>query len=433
MKNISSPLLPFKLDYTDEKITSRAGLGLFGEFMHSQRLSTLLNSKITGFKSNHSYSPSDYVAPLLLMLHGGGRYLEDVREISLDRALLDLLQIKQVPSTSAIGDWLRFVGNVKGGLNGLSQCNRVILRKGLKKTGRKEFTLDIDATQIIAEKRSAKLTYKGEYGYMPILGHIAETGMVVHDEFREGNISPQSRNLPFIKACCGKMPNRKQIKRLRADSASYQSAIFNWCEDKGVKFAIGGRMDESVKRAIKELKPAAWKSYQVTSSITTITHCMNKTKNAFTLIIIRRPWQPDLFDQTADDSHRYTLIATNIKGKAESIVRWYNQRSEASENRIKELKTGFNMEYVPCGTTRANAVFFRIGVLAFNLFKLFKMATLPEQWAKHTVQTVRWKFYNTAAKVVMHSRKMFLKVSRSAYKVFEEVRARIREFAEAAI
>lgn len=430
MKNISPALLPFKLDFTDDKITARAGLGLFGEFLYSQQLSTLLNSTITGFKSNHSYRPSDYIVPLLLMLHGGGRYIEDVREISRDRALLDLLQIKQIPSTSAIGDWLRFVGDAKGGLTGLSQCNETILRKGLKRTAKKEFTLDIDATQIVAEKRTAKVTYKGELGYMPMTGHVAETGMVVHDEFREGNVSPGSSNLKFIKDCCSKMPKRKKIKRLRADSASYQSSIFNWCEKKGVKFAIGGRMDESVKTAIKELKADQWKSYQVTSSITCITHCMKKTKKAFNLIIIRRPWQPDLFNENAEDSHRYVLIATNIEGKPESIVRWYNQRSEASENRIKELKTGFNMEYMPCGTTKANAVFFRIGVLAYNLFRLFKMAALPQEWSKHTVQTIRWKFYNTAAKLVRHSRQMWLKVSRSVYNIFEEVRARIREFAE---
>ena len=88
MKNISSPLLPFKLAATDEKITANAGLGLFGEFLHSQRFSQLIVENVRGFNSNHSYKPSEYVVPLLLMLHGCGRYIEDVREISGDEALL---------------------------------------------------------------------------------------------------------------------------------------------------------------------------------------------------------------------------------------------------------------------------------------------------------------------------------------------------------
>ena len=156
---------------------------------------------------------------------------------------------------------------------------------------------------------------------------------------------------------------------------------------------------------------------------------MQKTKKAFDLIIIRRPVQLALFNTNDDEYNRYTLIATNIKGEPASIVRWYNQRGEASENRIKELKIGFSMEYMPCGTTKANAVFFRIGVLAYNLFKMFKMAAMPTEWERHTIQTIRWKFYQTAGKLVMHAGQMWFKVRKTCLSVFEEVRARIREFA----
>ncbi|MBU1109763.1 MAG: IS1380 family transposase [Candidatus Riflebacteria bacterium] len=429
MKNISSPLLPFKLGFTDDKITANAGLGLFGEFLHSQRFSEIIDANVKDFTSNHSYKPSEFITPLLLTLNGGGRYIEDVREIADDEALLQVLQITAVPSSSAIGDWFRFIGGTKSGLNGLSRCNQAIIRKSRKKAGRKDFTLDIDASQIIAEKRSAQITYKGEKGYMPLMGHIAETGMVIHDEFREGNVSPSTSNLKFITKCCAKMPKGMQIKRFRADSASYQAAIFNWCEESDIKFAVGGRMDAAVKTIVKERKESQWQEYQGSSSITRVTHCMGNTSKAFDLIIIRRPWQPDLLDPQADDSERYFLIATNIKGKPESIARWYNQRGEASENRIKELKVGFGMEYMPCGTTKANAVYFRIGVLAYNLFKLFKMATMPKEWSKHTVQTIRWKFYQTAGKLVMHAGQLWFKVRKTCFQIFEEVRARIREFA----
>ena len=32
-------------------------------------------------------------------------------------------------------------------------------------------------------------------------------------------------------------------------------------------------------------------------------------------------------------------------------MQWYCKRGDASENRIKDLKIGFGMEYMPCGTT----------------------------------------------------------------------------------
>jgi len=75
---------------------------------------------------------------------------------------------------------------------------------------------------------------------------------------------------------------------------------------------------------------------------------MNKTKEAFRLIVIRRPYQGTLF---AEEGHslKYTVIATNRIESAEDVVMWYNQRGECSENRIKELKIGFGMEWMPCG------------------------------------------------------------------------------------
>jgi len=33
---------------------------------------------------------------------------------------------------------------------------------------------------------------------MPMIGHLAEAGVVIHDEFREGNIAPTSRNLDVM-------------------------------------------------------------------------------------------------------------------------------------------------------------------------------------------------------------------------------------------
>ncbi|GAB1354346.1 hypothetical protein MASR1M12_30840 [Erysipelotrichia bacterium] len=52
-------VFPFKLTSTDDKITPNAGLGLFGEFLYSQGIAALLDANVNGFKSNHSYKPSE--------------------------------------------------------------------------------------------------------------------------------------------------------------------------------------------------------------------------------------------------------------------------------------------------------------------------------------------------------------------------------------
>ena len=434
MKKISSPLLPFKLETTKDKITPHAGLGLFGEFLHSQRISELIDELLPRRKSPKSYMPSMFALPLLLTMHGGGRHIEDIRDIENDSALCELLGLPKVPSSNATGDWFRFIGSVKNGLSGLVKLNRHLLRRALKKLQLKGFTLDIDATEIVAEKILALFTYKGNQGYMPMVGHIAETGMVIHDDFREGNIAPAAENLTFIKKCVANMPKGKKITMFRADAATYIAEVFNYLEEKNILFAIGGKKDVAVMTLINELKREDWREYQGTSKIASILHTMNDTSQGFRMIVIQKPYQAS-FDASENEENirnSYRVIATNDFDKTEEeIVKWYNQRANASENKIKELKIGFNMEYMPFGTTEANAVFFRLGTIAYNLFKLFQMKALPSEWKKHTVQTIRWKFYQTAAKVVRHAGQLYMKIKEADFNIFEEVRAKIRKFAMA--
>ncbi len=424
---IRQTVLPFKLETTNDLITSHAGLALLGEFAIGLGLKDALDSSLPGPGSGAGYRPSEHVFPLILMLNGGGRSLEDLREIREDVGLKEVLGLDRMASSDATGDWLRRSG-FNGGVEGLGKVNKLLLKRSLKRDKRKGYTLDIDATGIEAEKREAKRTYKGFRGYMPIVGHLAENALIVGDEFREGNDSPGARNLEFVKYCRAQMPKGKDISGFRADSASYQAEIINYCEGNGIEYAIGGDMDSAVKEVIRVISDDQWREYQ-NGHISETVHSMNKTKKAFRLIVIRRPYQGNLFDNGIDEVKKYTVIATNRGGSAEEVVKWYNRRGECSENRIKELKLGYGMERMPCGQFEANAVFFRIGVISYNLGKLFLFSTLDHSWHRHQVQTVRWRLYGVAGKVVYGSRYVYLKVSRSLQELFALVRLRSWEFA----
>jgi hypothetical protein len=423
---IRQTILPFKVEMTRDLITPHAGLALLGEFAAGLGLLDSVDRYLPKPGSGAGYNPSEYIFPLILMLNGGGRSLEDIRQIRVDGGLREILPLERIPSSDAFGDWLRSMG-INGGLYGLEKVNQILLKRGMKYDGIKGYTLDIDATGIVAEKQSAKMTYKGFKGYMPIVGHIAENGLVLGDEFREGNVTPAARNLAFVKYCVRQMPKGKRIKALRSDSAAYQADIINYCEQNGIQFAIGADLDEAVLEAIRAIPDKDWKSYKNGYIAETI-HSMNKTKEAFRLIVIRRSYQSNIFAQE-DVSLKYTVIATNRMESAEDVVKWYNQRSECSENRIKELKIGFGMERMPCGQFKANAVFFRVGVVAYNLFRLFILKALATSWHRHQVQTVRWRLYQIAGKIVFHGGQIFLKVRRGLCQLFADIRLRIWEFA----
>jgi len=423
---IQQTVLPFKLEITRDTITSHAGLALLGEFCVGLDFLRVIDRSLPKPGSGAGYIASEYVFPLVLMLNGGGRSLEDMRVIRGDAGLREILPLKRIPSSDAAGDWLRRMGDGRG-LEGLESVQRKILKRALKYDEAKSYTLDIDATGIEAQKESAEMTYKGFTGYMPIVGTLAENGLVAGDEFREGNQSPGSRNLEFIKYCIQQMPRGKRIKALRADAASYQADIINYCYKEEMEFAIGADLDEAVVRAIKSLPESEWRPYRG-SHIAETVHCMNRTKKAFRLIVVRRSCQQGLFGQE-ENKRRYTAIAANRTEVAEVVMDWYHQRGECSENRIKELKIGFGMERMPCGQTVANAVFFRIGSVAYNIYRLFVLKTLDVSWHKHQVQTLRWRLFQTAGKVVDHANRVYLKVRRGLYALFEKIRLRIWEFA----
>jgi len=423
---IRQTILPFKVEMTRDMITPHAGLALLGEFAVGLGLLQSVDRYLPRPGSGAGYSPSEYTFPLLLMLNGGGRSLEDTRQIRVDDGIREILPLERIPSSDAFGDWLRSMGT-NGGLYGFEKVNQILLKRGMKYDGIKGYTLDIDATGIVAEKQSAKMTYKGFKGYMPIVGHIAENGLVLGDEFREGNVTPATRNLVFIKYCLRQMPKGKRIKALRSDSAAYQADIINYCEQEGIQFAIGADLDEAVMEAIRAIPDKYWEPYKNGYIADTI-HSMNKTKEAFRLIVIRSSYQSNIFAQE-DVSLKYTVIATNKGESSDVVVKWYNQRGECSENRIKELKIGFGMERMPCGQFEANAIFFRIGILAYNLFRLFILKTLATSWHRHQVQTIRWRLYQIAGKIVFHGGQVFLKVRRGICKLFDDIRLRIWEFA----
>jgi hypothetical protein len=274
--------------------------------------------------------------------------------------------------------------------------------------------LDADATEIVGEKADALFTYNGNKGYMPMLGFLYETSVCLYDEFREGNVAPAFGQKEFYLRCKERMPRGKKIGYDRGDSASYQADLFNQLEQDGVKYGITADQDKAVKSAIGLIPSGDWKEpvrgcgYELAETV----HCMNGTKKAFRLVVkreIRR--QRDLFEGK-EGQYFYHAVATNWleeeKNKGE-VLEWHNQRGQA-ENFNKELKNGIGMERMPCGQSYANAVFFRIGVIAYNLFIGFKRLTCPESWMKQTIATFRWKMVQIAGRIVKHAGKTVLKL-----------------------
>ena len=432
---IQQTVFAFKIETTRERLTAHGGLALMAEFNHGIGLRVLTDQFLPGPGSNRGFDPSVIVESLVLMLQGGGRSLEDLRELKDEEGLMELIGRDEIAEPDTVGDWLRRMGDPKRGEPGLKGLDGVRSRLNariLRRDGIKEYTLDADAMEIIGEKADALFTYKGNKGYMPVAGFLYETPVCVYDEFREGNVAPGFGQKEFYLQCRERMPRGKRIGYYRADSASYQAELFNQLEEDGVTYGITADQDKAVKKVIALIEPAEWREpvrgcgYELAETV----HCMNGTKKAFRLVVkreIRR--QRELFEK--EGPYFYHAVATNWleeEKNREQVLKWHNQRGQA-ENFNKELKMGLGMERMPCGQSHANAVYFRIGVIAYNLFIGFKRLSCPESWMKHTMATFRWKMVQVAGRIVSHAGKTVLKLlmDLEKLKLFEDIRRKVFE------
>lgn len=407
-------ILPFDIEPANATLTAHGGLLLPYEMAQALKLREVIDRELPRPGSGRGYKPSEFVIPMILMLHGGGKKLDDLREIEGEVNLRELLGVQDLPASCTIGDWLRRMGQNGEGLTALDRVNDHMMTEGLRRDKRKEYTLDVDAVVIESEKSEAQWTYKKEKGYQPLLGFLFELGLVIKDEFRDGNVPAGSGITEFLQNCCEKMPSGKRIGYFRSDSAGYQAKAINYCADNEILFSITGDKDSAVIKSIKTIKETEWEEYQKGRQIAETVHTMNDTKKAFRLIVQRWPKrQGDLFDP---EPYNYRVIATNRIERPQEVISIHNQRGQA-ENYIKELVSGFGMEWMPCRETYANAVFFRIGVLAYNLFLMMKNLIMFPWYRTSTIATVRWKLYQTAGMVVCHARRTVLKLAAPIEKI----------------
>ena len=410
-------ILPHKLSTTHELLTSRGGLLTIATLMEKINLTNLIDLHFAMPKSNRGFNPSNFVNSLILMQHEGGIRLDDLQYLKKDEALTKLLGLKNVPQPGSVGDWLRRTGI--NGVNSVSLINKELCAIALKDI--KHITLDIDASEIRSHKKEALKTYKSNPGYMPMIGHIAEINHVIETDFREGNVSPKTKNLEFIKKCRNNLPKEVELSYLRIDCAGYQKSIIQYCDDENIHFAIRAMMSKTISSYINSLDEADWDPVRIAGEESKMsshrtTHKISDYKKPFTLIIQKTSKSGQQLldinsesDEVQSNGYVYRAIATSLDSMSDGeIINWYNLRAEKSENKIKELMLDFGAAHMPCGQFKANALYFSICTLSYNLFVMLRNH-LPDEFKKSRAKSVRLRVYAMAAKLVKHSRLYKLK------------------------
>ena len=101
--------------------------------------------------------------------------------------------LNKLPKEDALSDFLYCLGHHDDGLQSIQCLNQTVLKRTLHHC--RSVTLGIDASFVASHNQEAQWSYKKEWGYMPMFGHIEET------QLRHGNLIPASDN-DSLKTVC---------------------------------------------------------------------------------------------------------------------------------------------------------------------------------------------------------------------------------------
>lgn len=415
-KMIRQDSISVKFGETDAAVTNFPGVVPLANLAQGLGLFDDLDALLPAKERARGLANSAAVFDLMCIPLSGAERIDDLGQMRTDAGLTRLLG-RKVMAPSTAHDFLRRIRY--DGLEGLARARRRMLRRMAKRTGTRTATLDCDASLFTSSGKNARMRYKGERGYMPMLAFWEELGVVVHDDFRNGNASPGGEALSFLKETLAQLPGEVNEVKIRSDSAWYQAEVLDYCEEQAHDFCIGADRDEAVKQAMMTLDEEDWRRINVPPDpgddqeyvrewAAQTVHTLNNGQHAYRLIVIRKERrQDDLFE----GPYTYHVLITNMDLPLEEQIAWYRKRGQC-ENQIKELKWDFELRVLPSGDFFVNAAYLRIITLAYNLFVALKTLALPESYRVLRLKTLLFRLLGLPALIVRHARRLWLKLPR---------------------
>ena len=94
-----------------------------------------------------------------------------------------------------------------------------------------------------------------------------------------------------------------------------------------------------------------------------------------------------------------------------ALLQWHREKAGTVEHTHHVLKNELAAAALPSGKFGANAAWFRLNVLTYNLLTALKRLTLPGDLRTARPKRLRFLLFNTVGKVVAHARRTLLRLS----------------------
>ncbi|WP_327238519.1 IS1380 family transposase [Streptomyces sp. NBC_01317] len=296
--------------------------------------------------------------------------------------------------------------------------------------------LDLDATLITchSEKEQAAPTYKGGFGFHPLLCFLANTGEAVSGRLRPGNSGANTAadHIAVLGDALAQIPDAHRHGTailVRADSAGSAKAFLahiRTLREHGLdlRFSVGYAITEPVRRAIRSLPEDLWHpaldqngTLRNGAEVAELTGMVNLAGYpAGTRITVRRERphpgaQLSLFDLDEGLRHQVFLTDTPYSSGGSAQFLEVRHRGHATvEDHIRCGKsTGFGR--FPSRHFTINATWLELSLAAIDLLVWARVLLLDGELAAAEPKKLRYRLLHVAARLTRGGRRLRMRIS----------------------
>lgn len=413
----------------DEMSSSRAGLLAAARTLRSLRVPVSADLNLQ-FKARRSgFTEGQSVEALLLLQIAGGDCPEDLvlleGDVCLERGLgyalpkartaRDFLERFHDESLAALRpareDQKSFILPRSPGVVRLQEVQVGLVRNVAHQYVQageplKLATVDQDATIIESHKRSALAHYEGGRGYQPMVAVWAEADLVLADEFRDGNVPAKQAPLTCAQLAFAALPASVTQRYFRGDSACHENELLHWlkhperAQEPGgrIGFAISAVMSAPLLAATRQVAESEWRTIQTEADgtrrqwaeVAFVPGEANEKKDRQPLryigLRLLKP-QGELFADGADRHHH--AVVTNLDWAGERLLQWQREKAGTVEHVHDEVKNALGGGHVPSQHFNANAAWFKLSLMAYNLVSAMRRLALNAEERKVRLKKFR--------------------------------------------
>ena len=258
----------FGSTYVHYEVSAQAAAMSYGGIAAVHRLVAKLglvegiDATLKLLKVHLPYHESDHVLNLAYNIMCGGTRLEDIERLRHDGAYMNALSAKLIPDPTTAGDFTRRF--TEADVIGLMDCINAVRSKLWRTRAASLLSpvayIDVDGTSAptYGEKKGGMdISYKGVWGYAPLIVSLANTKEVLYIVNRPGNASSHQGAAPWIDAAIGVVKPHAGRVCLRGDTDFSLTAHFDgWA--KNVDFIFGMDCNDALRTRAEALDEANW-------------------------------------------------------------------------------------------------------------------------------------------------------------------------------